>query len=597
MKTRERRVAAGTRQVRRRALPLAALLLLPLAATCRSATEKAPSEPLIDYQRPTATLSPLGMVVTSSREASEAAVGVLESGGNAVDAAVAAAFALGSADPSASGLGGTTFILIRLADGTTTALEGCALEPDRIDRPRLRAAELATVALDPEATAGYEFVAVPATVPTLAYATEKYGTKPLAELIEPAIAIAESGYVVTAAKRGSIQKYLHVIQDSDFLRFWILKDGIGLPDDGDRFCNAPLARTLRRLAAGGADEFSRGAIAGEIEADMIRHGGFVRRDDLGAVAITEHAPITTTYRGYEVVTFPSPGAGGMVVEALNILENFTTEELATDGVGRIQILLEASHIALLDHLRYAGEASDRTKVPSTAHLTKAYATKRAQLIRGGRALSAREINAAPGLLRPSAGTTHVSVIDRAGNAVGLTQTIGRFYGAKVLAPDLGFVYNSLLEGLSSPALDRMPRRFRIPSPGVPTIVLKDGRPFLVLGASGSTKAPSNVTTTISSIVDRGMTPVEAMAAPRVLWDLKKDGGGPFLEIAPPLTTKVVDELKARGYDNLHVVEYPTPPRTLSTFGGVNLAQFDAATGLYVGVADPRRGGGAIAPEL
>lgn len=592
------RGARSPAQARRRPTGcLLALLLLQLTASCSMVRTSPSTEPLVAFQEVTEATSPFGMVTTSSREATEAAVGVLESGGNAIDAAVAAAFALGSADPSASGLAGMTYVLIRRADGTTTAIEGSALEPELIDRDRLRAVEQATVALDPEATAGYEFVAVPSTVPTLAYTAEKYGTRTLAELLAPAIEIAEHGYLVNRAKRGSIEKYLHVIQQSEHLRFWILKDGMEIPDDGDRYCNAPLARVLRVLAAGGASEFSTGAIASEIEADMIRHGGFLRRADLAAVTIEERAPLSVTYRGVEVLTFPWPGAGGALVEALNILENFSPEELRTDGAERIRILAEACHIALEDHFRFSRDPSDKAKVPTRSHLTEAFAKERARLIRRGKPVTAQDLGVLSPAPRPPGGTTHVSVADHAGNVVALTQTIGRFYGAKVLAPGLGFPYNSLLEGLSSPVFDRMPRRFRIPTPGVPTIVLKNGAPFMALGASGSTKAPPNVVVTISNIVDRGMRPGEAIAAPRILWDLRKLGGGMFLEIAPPLTMAAIDELRALGYDNLHVVEYPTPPRTLTTFGGVNLVQLDAASGLFVGVADPRRGGFALGPRL
>lgn len=566
-----------------------------LVAACSLAPESPPAEPRLILPPVSEATSPLGMVTTSSRQATEAAVAILESGGNAVDAAVAAAFTLGSADPATSGLGGMTYVLIRRADGTTTAIDGSAVPPVAMDRVKLHAAELAN--LDPELAAAFEFAAVPTTLQTLAFAAERYGTRPLGELLAPAIEVAEKGYLIDHPRRGAIQKYLGAILKSDPLRLLILRNGEEVPSAGDRRCNPDLARVLRSIATLGPREFTQGSIAREIEADMIRHGGFVRRSDLVAVRITESPPLTTTYRGLDVIAFPWPGAGGILVEMLNILERFAPEELSEDGADRIQILAEASHIAQADHLQLTRDLLGPSSRSTRDHLSKSFAAQRAQLIRGGRPLTDEDIGAQPALLTPGGGTTHVSVIDQAGNAVALIQTLGKFYGCKFLAPRLGFPYNSLLQGLGSKQLDHLPRRFHIPIYLAPAILLRNGAPFLVIGASGSAKAAPNTAITISNLVDRGMRPGEAVAAPRILWDPRKPGQELLLEMVPPLTRQMVRKLNARGYASVRLMEYPTPPITLANLGGVNLVYFDASRGHYIGVADPRRGGLARGPQL
>jgi len=566
-----------------------------LVAACSLVPEGPPDAPRLILPSVSEVTSPLGMVTTSSRQATEAAVAILESGGNAVDAAVAAAFTLGATDPATSGLGGMTHVLIRRADGTTTAIDGSAVEPLRIDRVKLRAAEQAN--LDSNESAAYEFAAVPTTLQTLAYTAETHGTRPLGELLAPAIEVAEHGYLIDHPRRGAIAKYHRAILKSDPLRLLILKNGEDVPSAGDRICNPELARVLRLLATHGPREFTQGSIAQEIEADMVRHGGFVRRADLVAVRVAESAPLTTTYRGLDVITFPWPGAGGVLVELLNILERFTPEELSEDSASRILILAEASHIALEDHLQLTRDLLLSSPRSTRDHLSKEFAARRAQLIRSGRPLTTEDLGTQPGLLTPGGGTSHVSVIDQAGNAVALTQTLGKFYGCKFLAPSLGFPYNSLLEGMGAQELDRLPRRFPIPVYIVPAIVLRNGTPYLVIGASGSARAPTNIAITMSNIVDRGMRPGPAVEAPRIFWEPRKQGQELLLEMVPPLTRTMVKKLSAHGYKSVRLMEYPTPPATLAALGGVNLVYYDASSGLYVGVVDPRRGGLAHGPQL
>ncbi|MFH1175879.1 MAG: gamma-glutamyltransferase, partial [Acidobacteriota bacterium] len=510
---------------------------------------------------------------------------------------VAAAFALGSAEPAGSGLGGTTLIVLRLADGRVTAIDGSATLPRLVDRERVRQLMENNAKSNEEATYGHEFVAVPATPAVLAYAAKKYGTRPLAELLGPAIEIAEQGVTVNAGSWAAIDRYLAIIRRSEHLRFWVLNRGEEPPVIGQQICNPELARTLRTIAERGADEFYRGTIARAIEVDMIRHGGFVRRVDLALLKIRERQPLRGTYRGAEVLAFPPPGGGGMVIEALNILENFPREVLQSDGSARAQVLAEAFHIALEDHLRDVSDADEMAGPGSLLHLTKEFAAERAGLVRRGHALSSAEFPPAP--LRDGfpGGTTHVAVADRWGNVVSLTQTLGRFYGAKVLTPDLGFPYNSLIEGCTLEGPDRTRPAARIPTELGPTIVTRNGEFLLALGASGSSKAPSTVTLVISNAIDRDMGLREAIEAPRVLWGLRKGVGRLTIEVRPPITASVPEDLRRRGYEDLILVQYPTTIGSLSPLGGVNAVQFDPATRTFTGASDPRRGGFALGPRL
>jgi gamma-glutamyltranspeptidase/glutathione hydrolase len=524
------------------------------------------------------------MVATATLESTRAAAGVLEEGGNAIDAAVAASFTLGVVDPGDSGLGGAVYILVHMADGRSVAIDGSAVVPFAIDRQRL--AELA----EQQQKRGIELVAVPGALAAVDHAVTRYGTRPLGQLVMPAIEFAEHGYRPNAFQRTTIGSYLEDVLDSDYLRFIVLDDGQFLPSGERPICRPEFAQTLRRIADSGAADFYRGAIADLIEKDMRRRGGFVRRSDLGILSVTELEPVRGTYRGFDILSFPFPGSGAAVVHALDILENFDPRFLSEDTVDRNQVVAESYHIAFEDFQRAASQGFSSAGGLGTGLPSKELASSRAALITPGRALTESEFPSVRQITDLDGNTTQVSVVDRWGNAVSLTQTLGRFFGSKVATPGLGFPYNNLLEGELF-----LRTRSVIPTSMAPTIVLEEGEVMLVLGSAGSSRIPGVIASVISHVIDRGLGLGDAIAAPRVLWGTG-DQAGVYVEIYPPIGARQADELDRRGYDPVFRAHLPTPMSRLSRFGAVNAVHLDRRTRVATGVGDARRLGVALGAE-
>lgn len=526
-----------------------------------------------------------GAVATATPDATRIAVEILEAGGNAIDAAVAAAFALGVSDPGDCGLGGTTYILIRFADGRATAIDGSAVVPLRVNRGRL--AELEAEGL----LRGMELAAVPATVAALDYATTAYGTRPLAELIEPSTALALRGYRATPFQEVSLRTYFDDILSSAFLRHFMLEDGERPPSVETLQCRPILARTLGRISAGGSSEFYRGSIAAEIEADMTARGGFVSRDDLGIFRVREVAPLRGSYRDTEVLAFPYPSAGGAVIEALNILGEFSAELLRENTAQRHQVVAEAFHLATVDHERLLADPSGFGERSREHLLSRSLALERAALISVGRPVASDDEYHRIGGEDNDGNTTQISIVDRWGNAVSLTQSIGRFFGNKALTPGLGFPYNSLLEGAKD-----FDARSPIPTSMCPTIVARDGEVLLVLGSGSSSRIPGIVATVISNMVDRGLDLRSAVLAPRILWNTGKEPGI-YAEIFTPISEQQIAELEAFGYETKIRVQLPVRQSQFSRFGSVNAVHLDRLTRMLTGVGDPRRNGHALGARL
>ncbi len=443
---------------------LAGMALLVSCTTVPDTPELPGDGPIIEKLETGAASSTFGMVATANMDSSKIAVEILESGGNAIDAAVAAAFAVGVSDPGDSGLGGTTYILIRFADGRATAIDGSALVPLKVDQNRLAKIQAAGVGY------GMELAAVPASLAALDYAASKYGTLPLSDLIEPSIELANRGYYPVPFQEISIRTYLEELLESDFLKYFVLENGEIPPSTKTLQCRPVLASTLRRVATGDSNAFYRGSIAAEIVADMADRGGFVSRDDLAILRAREVAPLRGTYRDTEIFTFPHPSMGGAVIQALNILEQYPPAFFDQDTVSRYQVFAEAFHIATVDHSRLMSDTTFFGTQGREALLTKEHATERVELIEPGQALVNEEFPSNIKGQNDDGHTTQISIVDRWGNAVSLTQTLGRFFGNKLAAPGLGFPYNSMLEGEND-----LSARSPIPTFMSPSIVAKDGR--------------------------------------------------------------------------------------------------------------------------
>jgi gamma-glutamyltranspeptidase/glutathione hydrolase len=525
--------------------------------------------------------STFGMVAAANTESSEIAVEILEAGGNAVDAAVAAAFALGVSDPGDGGLGGAAYFLIRFADGSATAVDGSAVVPLRVDRMRLAEIQAANE------ESGIELAAVPGWLAALDYTASKYGTFPLEDLIAPSIDLANRGYYATPFQEVSITTYFEDLKKSSYLKYFMLDDGENPPSVETLQCRPVLAETLRRIASGGVDEFYRGSIAAEIEADMEARGGFISQDDLALLQVRELAPLRGSYRDVEVLAVPYPSMGGAVIQALNIMERYPSDFFDRDTVDRMQVLAETFHIATADHERLMAGGVIVGANSQRRLLTKEFAGKRAALIEPGRVLINDEFPASPQSVNVDGNTTQISIIDRWGNTVSFTHSLGRFFGNKVATPTLGFPYNSLLEGEADPRA-----RAPIPTSMCPSMVVRNGEVLLVLGSGASNRIPGIVATVISNVVDRKLDLREAVLAPRVLWGPYK-GYSYYAEVFKPITSDQVDELGTFGYEPMLRAYLPTRLSGFSRFGSVNAVHLDSRTHVMTGIGDPRRNGTAV----
>ncbi len=542
-----------------------------------------------------AAYSDYGMVATGSPEATEAAVEILERGGNAVDAAVAAAMMLSVADTDGSGLGGMTYLVLHLADGRDLVVDGSPPAPVGVVPAELLALELEGRLF------GHKTVAVPTTPAVLELARSRYGTMPMAELIAPAIEVAEQGYLLSPIQITWTHRYMDKLLASRYLRFVAMEDGRTVGKPGDRLCRPALATTLRRLAAEGVDSFYRGGIADDIERDMVAHGGFLRKSDLAALRVRERLVLRTDYRGFDVLSFPPPGGGCNVAGALEILAQFPSSVLSTDSVERLNLLVEAFRIA------NAGDAALFAVLPNGSHaldgcIDATEAAALARLIEIGRVIPPERLESGgdPRCSKLGDSTTQISVIDQYGNVVSLTQTLGRSYGAAVMSPDLGFPYNNFLESFdfSHPECPNYLRpRIVLPTSMAPTIVLRDGVLVAALGSGASNRIPSIVSGVISNLADRGMDLPSAVAAPRILWGgTVEQEPRVLMEIAGPLRNADADTLLGLGYPTLDRVEFPADALALARMGSVNAVGYDLARGWFVGVGDPRRSGVALGPR-
>jgi gamma-glutamyltranspeptidase/glutathione hydrolase len=571
--------ASGAERSRRTggvALVFWAVLLLATAAVCQE---------LPDEIRTVEVRSANGVVVANTREAASAGARLLQAGGNAIDAAVAAALALGVSEAEASGIGGNAWILIHLASGRDIAIDGSAAVPLAVRPEELQRQ------LDDGFDFGYKTVAAPGGLAALVHALQRYGTKSLAEVLAPAIETAEFGYRLPAHELGVVGAFGWKLRSNATLGNIFLNPSLEPWGSDHLYCMDELAATMRRLAKQGARDFYAGGIADAIDADMRAKGGFLRKSDLVAVRPLERAPYRGRYRGLEIVSFPHPGGGGAVIEALQILDAFPRQMIAAHSADTMVVLIEAARIALYD--LYAAQSAG--PLEALRMLDPRWASSRATQIRPERALALKEILGHDVVPPRLEGSTHVSVIDRQGNAVALSLTFNLEFGACVATPGLGFPYNATLAfyDLDSPTAPLYPRRGNVlPNTMAPTIVLRGRVPWLVLGGPGSARITSSILGTIVNVIDRGMNAAEAVSEPRLLWDGSRSPRV-FFEMAPPNTDDDEAELIRRGFRDIYTLCFPPRPIDLLAFGGVNLATYEPATGEATGVGDPRRAGVAV----
>ncbi len=506
------------------------------------------------------SLSKYGMVSTQHYEATEAGVRMLAENGNAVDAAVAAALALCVCEPAACGLGGQTFLVIHLAKTRKTlVLDGSSFAPHRVIPGSLR---------KPDIRRGYKAATVPTTPRVLAYALERYGSLSWQGVLDPAVKLAEDGFPVTALFNALCKRELKHLRRYSGGQF-MLDHRLKSYRVGHRLKQPVLAHTLKRLARKGVDDFYSGKIARIIHHDMIRNGGLIRRDDLAQVhPPIERRPVAAWWAGKRVMTMPPPGAGRTLLEMLNIVSHFPKKLLRLNSPVSVLHVARAMRQAYRDRRDRPYDPNFYAQVSDRRMLSPEY-TKR---------VSKR--------IRTAGDTTHVSVMDRFGNAVALTQSIERVFGSCCASEELGFLYNNYLMAYEHDDISHpyYLRPAAVPwASVVPTIVFHGRRPWLVIGSPGSERITASILQVMLRLLKQ--PPLEAVDAPRFYCNIK---GKVSLE-ASRMRSDIPEFLEQNGL----TIDVRDPYSFY--LGCVQLVIHEGDE--FIGVADPRRDGGAGGPRL
>ncbi len=469
-----------------------------------------------------------GMVITTSAPASDVGAAILKKGGNAVDAAVATAFALAVTHPAAGNIGGGGFMVIRLADGSSTTIDYRERAPMR-STPTMYLDSTGKIARRLTAT-GYLAPGVPGTVRGLALAHSKYGKLAWKADLMPAVELAEKGFVLSPALARSLN---HEI-DSSMTKYPASVAAYGKPGGGEWVAGETivlrdLGRTLRAIATKGPNAFYTGWIADSIAATMSRNGGLISKRDLAAYQAKMRTPLHGTYRGYDLITMPPPTSGGVtMLEMLNILERFDLAKLGDLSPAALHVEIEAMRRGYLDRARYLGDP-DFVKMPVARLTSKTYAKSLAASIDPSHASSSVELG--HDIVTQVASTeddetTQFSIVDRAGNAVSNTFTLEGLFGSHVVVDGAGFILNNemgdfnkkpgetnLTGDIGTPANLIAPGK-RMLSSMSPTIVTKNGKLFMVTGSPGGRTIINTVMEIVLGVIDFGLDARQAVDSPR-----------------------------------------------------------------------------------
>ena len=504
-----------------------------------------------------------GVIATAHYRATRIGAAILADGGNAVDAAVAAALALGVCEPAASGLGGMTMMLIhQAATPKTVVLKGPCRAPRQASPENLQ---------NQSRSSGYQAIAIPTTPAVLDYALSKYGSFSREQVIAPAKELAEAGYPVTQLQYELSLRYRDALAKQNGSRFFLGADGQPAPP-GTILRQPVLAATLERLARVGWHDFYQGEIAAKIVADMQRHSGFIDRHDMQNIPWPEESePLSQMVGEHQICTLGPPGGGIVLLQLLQLFQA-APDYFEPDTPGGVLFLANAIRRARRDRMRHFRVASGVEKGSIPPRLTREYAQAVAEEISAGIASSGE--------------TTHISVVDRHGNAVSLTQSIERVFGAKVATADLGFLYNGYLKAFNL----KIPNHPHYLQPGAvarsnatPTIVFSGSTPVAVVGCTGSERMVSVIFQVLMRL--QRQEPFAAVHAPR-------------LHCTPRGVVKLeanrfsATALQLLGRHGLSVQKYGAYSFKM---GGLQLIARHGDK--YCGVADPRRDGAAAGPML
>lgn len=539
--------------------------------------------------------APHGMVASTERVASQIGVDVMKRGGNAVDAAVAVAFALAVVYPSAGNLGGGGFMMIRRADGSATAIDYRETAPAAATRDMFVGPNGELIKGEESSVLGYRAAGVPGTVAGMALALQKYGSGKLtwAELIEPARKLAADGFVVTHRTEKLLQDHQKILSPFVDSRRIFLRDG-KLFREGDTLRQPELAATLARLQKKGPREFYEGETARLIAEDMRQHRGLITAEDLRGYTPKERVPVRVNYRGHEIISMPPPSAGGAVLlEMLNILEGFDLKKLQPFSADYYHLLVEAMRRAYADRAEYMGDA-DFVSVPVAGMIDKAYAERQRSTIKLDRPTPSGEIGAGKPAGYESAQTTHFTIVDAAGNAVANTYTLNGWFGAGVVAKGTGVLLNNEMDDFTSKPgapnsygaiqseRNAIAPRKRPLSSMTPTFVLRpDGTLWFAIGSPGGTTITNTVLQVITNVIDHGMNLQAAIDAPHIHHQWQPDE---IKEEPLGLSSDTRRALEERGHHFAAKVE------NMSDLQGVMIEE---KTNVRLGGSDSREDGAAV----
>ncbi|HLI63969.1 MAG TPA: gamma-glutamyltransferase [Terriglobales bacterium] len=543
-----------------------------------------------------------GMVASVRPEASRVGVAILQQGGNAVDAAVAVGFALAVVYPPAGNIGGGGFLLFRRSDGEVHFLDY---------REKAPAKATANMYLDSHgnvvpglSTVGYKAIGVPGSVAGMVYAEQHWGKLGLKQVMAPAIRLARDGFVLDYEEAQSFRD--PQLAQFPASRRIFQRDG-NYYQAGDTFRQPELAKTLERIAAN-PDDFYHGALAQELAAAVQQGGGLITAGDLASYEVKERTPIRGTYRGYEIISAPPPSSGGIaLVEVLNILEGYDLTKEGEGSAQSIHLTAEAFQRAFFDRAEFLGDP-DFSKIPVAQLIDKRYGNAWRETIPLRRATPSAELrrpavfsqldsyassHPQPQSVPEPEHTTHYSVVDPEGNAVAVTTTLNDMFGSRVTAAGLGFLLNDEMDDFSSkPGVPNMYGLVQGPAnaigPGkrplsamTPTMVLKSGKLFLVLGSPGGPTIITTVANILMGVVDYGRNIQQAVNAPRFHHQWMPD------QI----------RMEATGFspDTIGMLEHMDHKITIAQgyWGDAECIAVDEKTGELLGASDGRNGGKAV----
>ena len=522
-----------------------------------------------------------GMVASEQGLATQVGLDILKQGGNAIDAAVAVGFALAVVLPNAGNIGGGGFMVLHDdKTGKDVAIDFREIAPAKASRDMYL--DNQGNVIDGKSLFTHDASGVPGTVAGMEYALKKWGTMPLSKVLEPAIKLADKGFIVSDVLAQTLKEEKSTLGKWSSSKAIFFKNGEPLKS-GDLLVQKDLAKSLRLIAKQGAKAFYQGEIATKIAKEMQSQGGTMTLEDLKAYKVVERQPIIGDYRGYKVVTMPPPSSGGVhLIEILNMLEHYPIKEDGVNSAKNIHHMAESMKLAYADRSEYLGDP-DFVKIPVTGLTSKAYANELVKTIDDNKARLSSNIK--PGKPQPyeSDQTTHFSVMDKAGNAVAVTYTLNLNFGSGIVAAGTGILLNNEMDdfsvkpgvpnafGLVGGTANAIEAKKRPLSSMTPTIVMKNNKPWLVTGSPGGARIITTVLQSVVNTIDHEMNPAEAIITPRVHHQWLPDE----LRVEEGISPDTIKLLQDKGHKVV----------TKAPMGRIQIIQADDS-GFY-GYSDPR----------